>query len=199
MANICSVELVLYTDKNNLENLERARKAILDDEENNFIVDIDEAKIERFGELYYCRYYGWCKWALRYDLVNEFAKKYNVRWASVEEEPGLDHYVINDEEDFFNDYVYYIDESSYSFSVYYSDFNKMFEEIKLVLKQKTIEETRKKIDNDLNKYGVCHLDYDDVDHHTLYPCEDEFFFKINNYTLDNSNFWWNFIDKNILF
>lgn len=198
MANICSVELVLYTDKNNLENLERAKKAILDDEEKNFIVDIMDAKIVRLGELYYCHYCGWCKWALRYDLVNEFAKKYNVRWASVEEESGLDHYVINDEEGFFNDYVYYIDESSYSFGDYYSEFDKMFEVIKTALNQETIEETMKKIDNNLDKCGVCYLDYDDVDH-TIYPYEDEFFFKINNYTLDNSNFWWNFIDKNILF
>ena len=198
MANICSVELVLYIDKNNLENLERARKAILDDNENEFIADIEDNEIETFSEFICCHYYGWCKWSLRYDLLNKFAKKYNVRWASLEEEPGFDYYVINDEVGFFNDFVYYIDESSYSFGDYYSEFDKMFEVIKTALNQETIEETMKKIDNNLDKCGVCYLDYDDVDH-TIYPYEDEFFFKINNYTLDNSNFWWNFIDKNILF
>lgn len=191
MANICSVELVLYTDKNNLENLERARKAILDDNENEFIADIEDNEIETFGEFICCHYYGWCKWSLRYDLLNKFAKKYNVRWASLEEEPGFDYYVINDEVGFFNDFVYYIDESSYSFSDYYEDFEELFEiDIKSILNQEKLEEVKSTIKHDLNKCGVCFLDYEDVDH-SIYPNEDEFFFKINNYTLDNNNFWWN--------
>ena len=162
MANICNVELVLYTDKNNLENLERARKAILDDNENDFIADIGNTEIA-FGKFICYHYYGWCKWSLRYDLLNKFAKKYNVRWASAEEEPGLDVYVINDEEGFFNDLVYSIDESSYSFGVYYKDFDEMFEkDIKSLLNQEKLEEIKAKIEHDVNKYGVCNLDYDDV-------------------------------------